>query len=151
MMSVCTVMSQEKNGIIKTDLGFLSEYTFYQLSYEFKLEAKKSFEMGIGFGSESGVNVYGLSIQARFYISDMAPIGFHVGPRVLAIYAESNSSNRLGVKDNAFGFELDGIIGHQFLAWDVLTIDPYVGPALAIVDNQTKFGFIGGITVGVAF
>lgn len=151
MMSALNMISQEKKAVIKTDLGFLSDYNFYQLSYEFNIEDKRSFEVGVGFGSESGINVYGFSIQGRYYISDLTPKGFHVGPRILAIYAESNNSNRLGVKDNTFGFEIDALIGHQFLAWDVLTIDPYAGPGLVLVENQTEFGFVFGITVGFAF
>ena len=81
----------------------------------------------------------------------MAPKGFHVGPRFLAIYAESNNSNRLGVKDNGFGFQIDGIIGHQFLIANVLTLDRYVEPGMAIINSQAEFGFIWGITVGIAF
>src|SRR5690606_22477362 len=38
MMSVFNMMSQEKKAVIKTDLGFLSDYNFYQLSYEFNIE-----------------------------------------------------------------------------------------------------------------
>ena len=144
-------MSQDKKGIIKTDVGFLADYNFYQLIYEFNIEDKKSFEVGLGFGSESGVNVYGLSLQARYYFFNKAPRGFHIGPRVLAIYAETNESNYLGVKDNSFGFELDGILGYQFLLGDVVTLDPYIAPGLAIVNNQTNLGFVYGLTVGIAF
>ena len=65
LMSVFSMMSQEKKGVIQTHLGFLSEYNFYQLGYEFNIQGKKSFEVGIGFGSESQVNMYGLSLQLR--------------------------------------------------------------------------------------
>ena len=63
MMSVFNMMSQEKKAVIKTDLGFLSDYNFYQLSYEFNIEDKRSFEVGLGFESESGINVYGFQYK----------------------------------------------------------------------------------------
>ncbi|MBE9490162.1 MAG: hypothetical protein IMY67_07715 [Bacteroidetes bacterium] len=155
MMTFFTMMSQEKKGVIKTDISGINDYNFYQLAYEFNIKEKNSFEVGIGFGSENGINIYGLSIQGRYYLNKIsnttAPAGFHVGPRVLAVYAESNESTIRGVKENAFSFEIDGIIGYQFIIGNIITFDPYIGGGIAIVENQTVTGFVWGVTLGVAF
>ncbi|MEW4922721.1 hypothetical protein [Algibacter sp. 2305UL17-15] len=144
--------SQDTNGIIKTDIGTIAEYNFYQLSYEFNITENNSMELGAGYGSESGVNAFGLSMQSRYYLSEVAPKGFHVGPRILAIYAESRRSNAFtGTKDNAFGFEIDGLFGYQFLIEDLISLNPYAGGGLAIVNNITTTGFVFGITLGIAF
>ncbi|MFG6686117.1 DUF3575 domain-containing protein [Mariniflexile sp. HNIBRBA6329] len=145
-------ISQEKKSVIKTDIGSISEYNFYQLSYEFNIKKNNSMEVGAGYGSESGINIFGLSIQSRYYLSKTSPSGFHIGPRVLVIYAESKERSVFTrSKENAFGFEIDGIVGYQFLIEDLITLDPYIGGGLATVNNQTTTGFIWGITLGIAF
>ncbi|WP_203258251.1 hypothetical protein [Hyunsoonleella ulvae] len=144
--------SQDIKGIIKTDIGGISEYNFYQLSYEFNIKEKNAMEIGVGYGTESGINIFGLSIQSRYYISKEAPTGFHIGPRVLAIHAESKQRDVFtGSKDNAFGFEIDGLIGYQFLIEDLISLNPYLGLGLATVNNQTTTGIVWGITLGIAF
>jgi hypothetical protein len=77
--------SQDIKGVIKTDISGINKYNFYQLTYEFNIKENNSFEVGTGFGSENGINIYGLSIQGRYYINkisnNLAPVGFHVGPK----------------------------------------------------------------------
>ena len=155
MISAFTMMSQEKKGVIKTDISGINDYNFYQLGYEFNIKENNSFEVGIGFGSERGINIYGLSLQGRYYLNNIskiiAPEGFHVGPRILAIYAESNESSAFIGKETAFSFEIDGLIGYQFLISNIITLDPYIGGGIAIVENQTVTGLVWGVTLGVAF
>ena len=151
---VVSSYSQNKTKIIKTDFSGIAETKIFQIAYENKTKENSSFEFGIGFGTEEDVNFYGLSTQIRFFpYNDKfnTPFGFHFGTRVLAIYAETRESTWTGTKDSSLGFELDAITGYQFIVNNVLTIDPYIGYGLAVVNNQTETGFVWGFTFGVAF
>ena len=145
-----------KSGVIKTEISTLvSGFNFYQLGYEFNIQEKNSLQIGVGFGTQDEINVYALNIQSRFYLNNWTnskpPRGFHIGPRVAVIYGESNHSSLYTGKQTAFGFELDGLFGYQFLIGDIVALDPYIGPGVAIFNNQTQFGLILGVTLGVAF
>jgi len=142
------------SGVIKAEIaGVASEVNFYQVGYEFQIEDNSSFQLSAGFGSENEVNVYALGIQNRYYLGHaVAPEGLHLGPRLLAIYAESNRTNLItNSKDTAFGFELDAIFGYQFLIAELLTLDPYIGAGLAVINSETQVGVVFGGTVGFAF
>ncbi|UKM64258.2 hypothetical protein GSB9_00805 [Flavobacteriaceae bacterium GSB9] len=141
----------QKKGVIKADFSGVPEYNFYQLGYEFNIQDNSSIEIGLGFGSEPDINLYGVSIQSRYYLNQTAPEGFHLGPRVLAVYAQSKDTSWYNGKPSAFGFEIDGILGHQFIIGNSITLDPYIGGGVALVDNQAVGGFIWGITLGVCF
>ena len=143
--------SQAGDTVLKLELTNIYQTNFFQLSYEFNIDSGISHEISLGTGKKLDINYYSASYQFRHYIEDGftrmgAPTGFHLGPRIKAIYI-SNTIN----SDKTFGGELDALFGYQAVIAHNLTLDPYTGVGLSILKNGTYVHVAWGLTVGYLF
>ena len=152
-----TLLSQteiEKKGILKIDVSALASTNFYLLTYEHKLKDKATIEIGAGYGSDDTFDYYGGNLGMNIYFNkNIQPSGFHVGPRALIIYAVDKSPNSRPLNDSlsTLFIELDGILGYQIILGNALSINPYLGPGIAMGGGGTTFGIVFGGKIGVLF
>ena len=143
--------SQAGDSVLKLELTNIYQTNFYQLSYEFNINRSNSHEISLGTGNRLDINYYSTSYQYRHYIEDGftrmgAPAGFHLGPRLKAIYT-SNQTN----DDKTIGGEVDLLFGYQAVLGNRITIDPYTGIGLSVLKSGTYVHVAWGLTIGYLF
>lgn len=142
-----------QSHVLKFDLvsHYLGEYKLY-------------FEKGLGIGSTinlsgSIINAqnhggeflyyetfnkykgFGISVDIRFYTSDVAPRGFYFGPYINyrnIFYNRLRVFERSGSVENNYHYDMlgiGGIIGYQFIALKFISLDIYAG--LGIYSSYT--------------
>ena len=143
--------SQAGDTVLKLELTNIYQTNFFQLSYEFNINSNSSHEISLGTGKKLDINYYSASYQFRHYIEDGftrmgAPAGFHLGSRIKAIYT-SNTINH----DKTFGGELNGLFGYQAIIANNLTLDPYTGVGISVLESGTYIHVAWGLTIGYLF
>lgn len=143
--------SQAGDTVLKLELTNIYQTNFFQLSYEFNIDKNRSHEISLGNGKRLDINYFSTSYQYKQYLDDGftkggAPAGFHLGPRIKAIYT-TNSKN----SDRTFGGELDALFGYQAVILNNLTLDPYTGVGISVLESGTYVHVAWGLTVGYLF
>ena len=143
--------SQAGDTVLKLELTNIYQTNFLQLSYEFNIDRSRSHEISIGTGKRYDITYFSTSYQYKRYLDDGftkggPPAGFHLGPRIKAIYT-SNAIN----SNKTFGGELDALFGYQAVIANNLTIDPYTGVGLSVLESGTYVHVAWGLTIGYLF
>lgn len=167
LLSAFAFKGQAQENVVKLNI-FSPIVKTFNISYERKLKATSSFQLGFFYSGYSAGDTkysgFGITPEYRFYLSETeAPQGVYVAPflRYQSFKLEDEPSSSKA-DFSAIGGGV--IIGKHWIFKERISLDIFIGPAYysgdvkgsssgSMYDTDAFDGFTvrGGLTLGVAF